>query len=162
VSLGNLRQLANNSTRVVNPNVPATLYVSAGYTIGSDFVQVPGYNQASVTAQVQPLSSGDVRLLDSLNIQGANKKVFLNGTALAIDRVLKFGGDLIVFPDGTLPEGTTWKILASLEQWNTTWCMVAIILQDDVLFPSPSTGGLTTDLSDPGNEVIVPAILTGV
>jgi hypothetical protein len=160
--VGNLRATANSVTRVINPNIPATLFVSTGNTIGANFVQQPGYNQATVLAQVQPLSSKDVRLLDSLNIQGAEKKVFLNGTALAINRVLQFGGDLLVFPAGTVPEGTTWKILASLEQWGLTWCMVAIVLQDDVLFPTPPSGGLTTDLSDPGNEVIVPAILTGV
>ena len=57
------------------------------------------------------------------------------------------------------PEGTTWKILASLEQWGTTWCKIAVILQDDVIIPN---SGLTTDLTDPGNEVIVPAVLTGV
>lgn len=154
--VGNLRATANSVTRVINPNKPATLLASAGFAI-VDHVQVPAYNQAGVIAQVQPLSSGDVRQLDALNIQGANKKIFLNGTALAIDRVKQLGGDLIVFADGIIPEGTTWKILASLEQWSLTWCMVAVILQDDII-----TTGLTTDLSDPGNEVIVPAILTGV
>jgi hypothetical protein len=157
--VGNLRAIANSVTRVINPNKPATLLVSAGFTI-VDHVQVPGYNYAAVTAQVQPLSSQDVRQLDALNIQGAQKKVFLNGTALAIDRVLQLGGDLLVFGPGVLPEGTTWKILASLEQWGTTWCLVAIILQDDVIVPP--TVSLTTDLSDPSNDVIVPAVLTGV
>jgi hypothetical protein len=38
--------------------------------------------------------------------------------------------------------------------------LVAIILQDDVIVPP--TVSLTTDLSDPSNDVIVPAVLTGV
>lgn len=156
----NLRATANSVTRVINPNVPATLLVSAGNTI-VNFVQVPTYNPAAVLAQVQPLSSKDLRMLDALNIQGAEKAVYLNGTALAIIRVLQLGGDLIVFAPGVQPEGTTWKILASLEQWGTTWVKCGIVLQDDVIVPTPS-GGLTTDLSDPNNEVIVPAILTGV
>jgi hypothetical protein len=157
----NLRATANSVTRVINANIPATLFISIGSTV-INFKQVPAYNQAGVLAQVQPLSSKDVRLLDALNIQGAEKAVYLNGTALAIDRVLQLGGDLLVFPDGMVPEGTTWKILASLEQWGTTWCKVGLILQDDVLMPTPPSGTLSTDLTDPGNEVIVPLILTGV
>jgi hypothetical protein len=156
----NLRAAANSVTRAINANIPATLFISIGNRV-VNFVPVPAYNQAAVLAQVQPLSSKDLRLLDALNIQGAEKAVYLNGTALAINRVLQLGGDLLVFPYGTVPEGTTWKILASLEQWGTTWCKVGVVLQDDILLPSPP-GGLTTDLSDPGNEVIVPAILTGV
>ena len=155
----NLRAIANSVTRSINPNIPATLFVSVGDTV-VNFKQVPGYNQAAVLAQVQPLSSKDVWLLNSLNIQGAEKAVYLNGTALAINRVKQLGGDLLVFAAGVVPEGTTWKILASLEQWGTTWCKIAVILQDDILFPN--TSGLSTDLSDPGNEVIVPAVLTGV
>lgn len=154
--VGNLRATANSVTRVINPNKPATLLISTGFVL-VNHVQQPAYNQAGVIAQVQPLSSQDVHQLDALNIQGANKKIFLNGTALAINRVLQLGGDLIVFGPGVIPEGTTWKILASLEQWSSTWCLVAVVLQDDII-----TTGLTTDLSDPSNEVIVPAILTGV
>jgi hypothetical protein len=132
----NLRALANSVTSAVNPNVGATLFISTGYTKDAAFNQIPTYEQQSVTAQVQPLSSDDLRFLDGLNIQGAQKAVYLNGAALAISRIKKLGGDLIVFPDGTLPEGNTWLTLASLEQWGGTWCKCALVLQDDI--PDPS------------------------
>lgn len=131
----NLRALANGVTSAVNPNVGATLFVSTGYTKNAAFQQVPTFDRQPVTAQVQPLSSGDLRFLDGLNIQGAQKAVYLNGAALAISRVKKLGGDLIVFPDGTLPEGNTWLVLASIEQWQN-WCRVAVVLQDDI--PDPT------------------------
>lgn len=153
--VGNLRAIANSVTRVINANVGGTLFISTGNVIGDDHVQVPSYEQTPVIAQVQPLSSKDVRQIDALNIQGVEKAVYLNGTALAIVRVLQLGGDLIVLSNQ--PEGTTWKILVSLEQWGKTWCKVGVILQDDDL-----SGSLITDLTDPGNEVIVPALLTGV
>lgn len=156
----NLQAIANGVITAINPNVPATLYASAGYTT-VNFRQVPAYNPAVIAAQVQPLSSKDLRLLEALNIQGAEKAIWLTGTALAISRIKKRGGDMIVFADGLMPEGNTWKVLASLEQWGTTWCHVAVVLQDDVVFP-PSGGSLSTDLSNPSNEVIVPAVLTGV
>ena len=156
----NLQQIANGIISAVNPDLPATLFISTGNTI-VNFKQVPTYNSATISAQVQPLTSGDLRHLDALNIQGAQKAIWITGTALAIIRIKQRGGDLIVFADGTLPEGNTWLVLASIEQWGATWCKAAVILQDNIVMPPPS-GGLTTDLSDPSNEVIVPAILTGV
>jgi hypothetical protein len=131
----NLRAIANSVTSAINPNVGATLFISTGNTV-VNYKQVPAYDKAPVAAQVQPLTSGDIRQLDALNIQGAQKAIYLNGAALAISRIKKFGGDLVVFPDGTLPEGNTWLVLASLEQWGSVWAKCAVILQDDV--PDPS------------------------
>ena len=132
--IGNLRVLANTTTRVINPNLSATLYVSTGYTTDASHRQQPTYaKNAILGVNVQPASSGDIRHMDALNIQGVDKVAFLNGAALAIDRVVQVGGDLLVFAPGALPEGTTWLIVASLEQWSATWCKVAIKLQDDQL-----------------------------
>lgn len=130
--IGNLRATANSVTKAINANTPATLMISTGFAI-VNHVPVPSYSSLPVKAQVQPLSSKDVRQLDSLNIQGAEKSIYLNGAALAIIRVKQLGGDLVVFANGLLPEGNTWKILSSLEQWGgSTWCKVAVVLQDDL------------------------------
>ena len=130
MSISNLRAVANSVTRAVNPNFKATLWISTGNSV-INYVQTPTYNKVPVRAQVQPLTTGDLKLLDALNIQGAQKTIFLNGAALALVRVKKRGGDLIVFANNTLPEGNTWLILANLEQWGgSTWCKVAVVLQD--------------------------------
>jgi hypothetical protein len=131
--LGNLRALANSQTRAINPNLPAELWVSTGYTTGSDFKQVPTYDQLPIFVNVQAMTSGDALKMDALNIQGAEKIMFVNGLALAINRINKLGGDLIVFRPGLVPEGTTWKIITSMEQWGFTWAKVAVALQDDDL-----------------------------
>lgn len=131
--LGNLRALANSAIQPINPDLPATLMISTGNTVGADFKQIPTYDDVPVTAQVQPLSSGDIAQLDSLNIQGAEKTIYLDGVALAINRIKKRGGDLVVFAPGLVPEGTTWLVKANLEQWGGTWCKVAVTLQDDDL-----------------------------
>jgi hypothetical protein len=130
----NLNAIANGITSAINPNNAATLFISTGNSV-VNFRQVPTYDKATVSAQVQPLTSGDIRQLNSLNIQGAEKAIYLNGAALAINRIKEFGGDLVVFPPGTLPEGDTWLVIASLEQWSN-WCKVAVALQDDV--PDPT------------------------
>lgn len=158
--VGNLRATANSVTKAINANTPAFLYSSTGYAI-LNHVQVPSYVSAPLLAQVQPVSSGDLRQLDALNIQGAQKSIYLNGAALGVIRVKRLGGDLIVFPAGTLPEGDVWLVLASLEQWSgRLWGKVAVKLQDDM--QGPSTSSLSTDLTDPNNIVVVPAVLTGV
>jgi hypothetical protein len=132
----NLQQIANAAITAINPNFPATLFISTGNTV-VNFKQTPTYDQVAISAQVQPLTSKDLRQLDALNIQGAEKAIYLNGAALGISRIKNRGGDLIVFADGTLPEGNTWLVLASLELWagQTTingWCKVAAVLQDDI------------------------------
>lgn len=131
----NLNAIANGVVTAVNPNFPATLFVSTGSTI-VNFKQVPTYDKVTVSAQVQPLTSKDLRQLDALNIQGAEKSIYLNGAALGISRIKQRGGDLIVFAPGLIPEGNTWLVLASLEQWGSTWGHVAAVLQDDI--PDPS------------------------
>lgn len=128
--LGNLRAIANAAIQSVNPDLPATLRISTGSTT-VDFVQIPSYDDSAAVAQVQPLTTGDLRQLDALNIQGAEKAIYLDGVAFAINRIKKKGGDLIVFADGLVPEGNTWLIKANLEQWGGTWCKVAVTLQDD-------------------------------
>lgn len=78
-----------------------------------------------VTAQVQQLTTRDLRQLDALNIQGSHRKIYVNGSVQAIVRVAQRGGDLIVTQDGR-----TWLTTQVLEQW-VDWCAVSVALQDD-------------------------------
>jgi hypothetical protein len=150
----NLQSIANGVISAVNPNFPATLYISTGNVV-VEHQQVPSYESTPVSAQVQPLSSGDIRQLDALNIQGAQKAIWINGAALAVDRIKKLGGDIIVFPDGALPEGNVWLVVASIEQWQgATWCRVAVALQDDSAAPIQPP----MNFSVPGNLGITAAI----
>jgi hypothetical protein len=148
----NLQQIANGAITAINPNFPATLFISTGNTV-INFVPTPSYLQTPISAQVQPLTSGDLRQLDALNIQGASKAIWLNGAALGISRIKQRGGDIIVFADGTLPEGNVWLVKASLEQW-AGWARIAVELQDDAVAPPTSTPSL--DFSDPNNSQYLP------
>jgi hypothetical protein len=86
---------------------------------------------AFVSAQIQPLGSGDLRKLDSLNIQGVNNKIYITGMLRGIQRVNKFGGDLVVFPDGT-----TYLVRSVLEDWFMDgWTSVAVVLQNQSIVP---------------------------
>jgi hypothetical protein len=150
----NLAAIANGAITAVNPNFTATLYSSTGSQV-VNFVPTPTYAAFGIAAQVQPLTSGDLRQLDALNIQGASKAIYLNGAALGVVRVKNRGGDLIVFPANTLPEGDVWLVKASIEQWQgSLWAKCAVELQDVSAIPSTAS----TDFSDPSNSQFIPGL----
>jgi hypothetical protein len=125
----NLHGIVSPAISTINPPVIATLKRSAGYTTAADGTRTPQYTQVpNISVQMQALTYSDLQHLDGLNIQGVRRAVYLNGAALAVVRPLQTGGDLFVFPDGTLPEGNTWLVAYVLEAW-PDWCKCAITLQ---------------------------------
>ena len=130
----NLHAIVRGAITVVNADVAATLRRSTGFTIQPDGTQVPDYTDVTgVPVQAQALSYQDLRQLDGLNIQGVRRAAYLNGAAMGIVRNLQIGGDLFIFPAGTMPEGDTWLVAYVLEQWGPgpEWCKVALTLQTD-------------------------------
>lgn len=130
----NLREIANQATRSINPNVDAELWHSTGATTASSGKRTPTYSKTRITVQAQALSYSDLQQLDGLNIQGVRRAIYANAQVMSIVRVQQQGGDLVVFPAGTFPEGTTWLAAHVLERW-PTWCKIAITLQVDQLTP---------------------------
>ena len=99
----NLHGIVAPAIAAVNPFVLATLKRSTGYTTADDGTRTPRYTDApDISVQVQALSYSDLQ---------------------------QTGGDLFVFPVGTLPEGTTWLVAYVLEEW-ADWYKVAITLQN--------------------------------
>lgn len=125
----NLQNIAAGIVSAVNPQQPASVYLSTGPgPTQPDGSRTPTYDHPfTVSAQIQPLGTGDLRKLDALNIQGSNEKIYINGELRGIERVNRLGGDLVV-----LKTGETYLIKAVLEGWtNVGWCCVAVVLQDD-------------------------------
>ena len=131
----NLHQLVRGYINVVNPDIDAVLRKSAGYTIDDDGTQIPTYEApVTVSAQVQSLTTRDLRQLEALNIQNAGIAVYFNGVIDGVLRVSQKGGDLVEFP-AVLPDnpelaGTVWLTTNVLEQWPTGWCKVSLTLQN--------------------------------
>lgn len=120
-----LRSIANQTSDCVNPNVPVTIQASTGYTTGGTGMrQVPSYAApVSGFAQIQALSSEDLRHLDGLNVQGATYSILLRGPLNTVLRPNSQGGDLVTV------NGQTFLTVAVLEQW-PLWTRAAIRLQD--------------------------------
>jgi hypothetical protein len=120
----NLHGIVSGMIGAVNPNQSAQLRVCTGYTTGTAGRRVPVYApDAQVTAQVQDLSQRDVSFLDSLNIQGSQKVMYLSGAVSGMNRPGGKGGDLVTL--GT----QTWLVTAVLEQW-PDWAKVSVTLQN--------------------------------
>lgn len=130
--IGNLRGLANVSTRVVNKNVVAELRKNIGYDTSSTGKRTPKFRRIPIEVQVQALEFSDLQQLDGLNIQGVRRAIYTNSQVASVIRVRQKGGDLLVFAAGVLPEGTTWLAVHVLERW-PDWCKIAITLQEDEL-----------------------------
>lgn len=131
----NVRALANLGSTRVNKNIQAIRQRSTGSATAPDGSRTPIYNEVPVTLQIQALTYTDIIKLDALNIQGARRAIYTNGAVFAVIRVAQKGGDLIIFPNNTLPEGNVWLAAHVLEQWNDgagnpSWVKVAITLQD--------------------------------
>lgn len=120
----NLHNIVSGAIGSVNPFIPVTVQKSTGYTEDANYNQVPTYTTIQTTGQVQMLTSTDLRLFASLNIQNVEQAVYLNGNFEGVFRVLGKGGDLLQF------NGYTYLVTAVLERW-PDWCKVGVTMQLD-------------------------------
>lgn len=119
----NLRSIANNLTRAVNPNITAIGRRYKDETIGAGRKQVPEYyDDEEVILQLQPLSPGDLRHVDGLNMQGVMKSIHINGNYYGESRTLNKGGDLFII------NGEEWLVVDPIEMW-PDWSRVLVCLQ---------------------------------
>ncbi|MBI1213625.1 MAG: hypothetical protein GC190_19375 [Alphaproteobacteria bacterium] len=120
----NLHDAVSGAISAVNPPETVSWVQSTGYTIAPTGKQVPQYaDPVDLSAQVQPLSTKDLRQIEGLNLQGTLCKAYFYGEIDAIIRGASKGGDLI-----TRPDGTRWLVTTVLEQW-PDWCAVVLTLQ---------------------------------
>lgn len=120
-----LRGLAHSLTVAINPDVIGSILVSTGYATDGAGVRTPSYTRTDgVALQVQALSSGDLKHVDSLNIQGNLRTVLLDGSLAAVQRLNQKGGDLLHFLS------SYWLVETVVEPWDTAgWCRVVVSQQ---------------------------------
>jgi hypothetical protein len=94
--------------------------VTRAQTVGS----VPIATALTLPAQIQALSFRDLAQLEGINLNGERRAVYFNGAVAGVMRWSKKGGDLLIFPDGSL-----WLTALVLEQW-PNWCKVACTRQN--------------------------------
>jgi hypothetical protein len=108
----NLHGIASGAVGIVNPMVPVEVRVSTGATTLDDGRRIPTYAAAVAgIGQVQPLSTGDIRQLDSLNIQGIERAIYLSGAVSGLVRAEGKGGDLVRVQGGAFTGSIAGTVL---------------------------------------------------
>ena len=119
----NLHGIVSAAIGSVNPQICITVLRSSGYETNPDSTRTPTYEAPIVIyAQVQELTSADLRHVDGLNLQGEHRAVYMNGAAAGVVRTAGKGGDLMQFL------GRTWLVTAIPERW-PNWCKAIVTEQ---------------------------------
>lgn len=122
----NLHAIANGAVTAINPNTVGVIYSSAGYTTAPSGARSPTFTASDpVQMQVQALSGHELAHLDSLNIQGILRAIYVNGSVEGADRATGKGGDILAF------NGQWWLVTVVLEPWDANgWTKVAATQQN--------------------------------
>ena len=124
----NLHAIASGVIAAVNPPVACVVRVSTGNTLLPGGERVPTYaDPQTVQGQVQPLQYRDIQQLDSLNIQGTRRAIYLYGQIDGLVRSENKGGDLIEIAVG--PNAGTYLVAIVAEAW-PDWCRALVTLQN--------------------------------
>lgn len=126
----NLHDLAFGVTSAVHGGTPILILLSTGFSIVNG-VQTPSFEVVNAIGDEQPITTGDIRHMDALNIQGVRRAFYITGHVDAIVRVRSRGGDQIVKPDNSM-----WLVHEVAEQWHT-WVKVLTTLQNTTYVPPP-------------------------
>jgi hypothetical protein len=130
-----LRGIANRATSTVNPNVPASVLVSQGYTTAPTGKRTPSFAApVAAVVQFQALTKKEVEHLDAINVAGTETAAFVNMQLSSPDRTTQSGGDVVTFGTGAgIPpqlQGTQWWVTAVFEAWVLGgWCKVGLTRQ---------------------------------
>jgi hypothetical protein len=130
----NLHGIVRGAIGSVNPDITAQFQASTGPSAPDAAGNItPTYAAAvPVRCQVQPLSRGDLRQVESLNLQGVFRTIFMFGNTQGVVRVNQQGGDLLTFPQFQGQGASTWLIVSVDGPWNVEdggWTKVIVCLQ---------------------------------
>ena len=152
-----------DTTQQLLPGTMITEFVSGNGGIGTyevdqeqDVASEAMTTYMALIAQVQAMTTHDLRQLDGLNLQGSYKSIYINGGIRGAVRIKARGGDLL-----TLPDGTQWLVTKVLEPWDLTagWTKALVALQDTIGTPPPTPSiGPSLDYSQPGNSQYLPGL----
>ena len=128
----NLHAIAAPYIHMVNPLQAITVRISDGYTTADDGTRTPLYAaDYTARAQIQAMSSRDLRQVEGLNLQGTLSAIYLLGDIEGGVRLAVKGGDILVFPNGDI-----YLVVIALENWGASyspaeqWSKVAAQLQN--------------------------------
>jgi len=91
-------------------------------------VSEPMTTALNMIAQVQPMTWGDLHMVEGLNLTGTRRKIYLSGSMDGVERVHRKGGDLVTIAIGGVDDGV-YLVAQVLEQF-PQWVSAAATLQN--------------------------------
>jgi hypothetical protein len=130
----NLHGTVRGAITSINPDKAAQFFASTGPSSPDASGNVtPAYSAAvPVRVQVQPLSKQELRHIETLNIQGVFRSIFMFGNPQSVVRPNQQGGDLLTFPQFQDQSTSTWLTIAADGPWdveNGGWSKILVVLQ---------------------------------
>lgn len=128
----NLHGIVAPIIAAVNPNQQVQIATGTGSTTALDGTRTPSYSIQSVPAQIQALTSPELRMVDNLNVQGDVRAVYFYGDVTGLLRASQVNGTLVKFADGSV-----WMVFVEFEPWGTTagWSKVGVNRQQASVWP---------------------------
>jgi hypothetical protein len=125
----NLHGTVRGAITSVNPDIVASFQASTGNTVDTSGNATPAYAAAvNVRVQPQPISTGRLRHLEALNIQGTFRTLYVYGLSEGVVRINQRGGDLFTFSLVPGAAAQTWLVVEVAEIW-PDWANVTVALQ---------------------------------
>ena len=101
----NIHGLAVGLVGLVNANRDIIHKKYNGLTQNDHFEQTPNYTEVTIQAQIQALSSDQLKAVNHLNLQGELYSVITAAQLRGVSRVDQQGGDLLFF------DGYNWLVV---------------------------------------------------
>src|ERR1700679_3872036 len=116
----NLHGTVRGAITSINPDKAAQFFASTGPGTPDPSGNVaPTFAAAvPVCVQVQPLSKQDLRHIETLNIQGVFRSIFMFGNPQSVVRPNQQGGDLLTFTQFQGQGVSTWLTIAADGPWD--------------------------------------------
>lgn len=120
----NLHQIVSSAISAVNPFQDITLIQSSGYVVDEYGDSEPmNCLKIQLKADVQPISSEDIKYINNYNESTIYRKFWVNGSVHSLNRPLHKGGDIIIW------NGQKYKTQSVPEDWQTVgWtCFIGVL-----------------------------------
>ena len=111
----NLHEVASKAINAINPFQTITITPRSGYTVNEFGETIVGEGQAyTIQADVQPVSSEDIKFINNYNQSTIYKAFWVSANAYGLNRPMARGGDKVIC------NGKIYYVISMPEDWYET------------------------------------------
>ena len=120
----NLHSLVRGVITRLNEDQEVVVFINKGYEHFAGGITKPVWRKIHTTAQVQPVSSNEIKFIDNYVESSTYRTFYLNGNFSGLNRRTGTGGDKILW------NGYYWFVASNPEPWEIAgWTCVQCVQQ---------------------------------